>query len=208
LGNAPRSGAARVGIHYAQPRPYNHHHRHTLPPVQVQDQIVPNALFSAASSDSYDSDVAEVLPLAPTSIENNQSSHQTNPNTQISASPPLSRLGDDGKWFQTIDERYLLPIFSNATASRTFHARRARRSAGPSSNAGSAANTPVDSEDEIDLSGQDVELGSPTPGAGGNGRPTMIRSISVDESRIERGLPSPVLRNSGGNGLSEGGRYS
>jgi sodium/hydrogen exchanger-like protein 6/7 len=116
-------------------------------------------------------------------------------------------MGEDGKWFQTIDERYLLPIFSNATASRTFHARRARRSAGPSSITGSAMNTPVDSEDEIDISGQDVESGSPTPGGAG-GRPLVTRSISVDESRIERGLRSPVMRSSSGNGSSEGGRYS
>jgi hypothetical protein len=29
-------------------------------------------------------------------------------------------------WFHAVDERYLLPLFSNAVASRTFHARRAR----------------------------------------------------------------------------------
>jgi sodium/hydrogen exchanger-like protein 6/7 len=204
----PPTGAARVGIHYGQPRLYNHHHQHSLPPLQVRNQNVPHALFSASSSDSYDSDVADVLPLAPTSLEaNNPSSHEPHPNTQIPANPSLSRMGEDGKWFQTIDERYLLPIFSNATASRTFHARRARRSAGPSSITGSAMNTPVDSEDEIDISGQDVESGSPTPGGAG-GRPLVTRSISVDESRIERGLRSPVMRSSSGNGSSEGGRYS
>ena len=219
FGNPPRNAAAaaaaaaRVGIHYAQPRLYNHHHQNPLlPPLQLHNQNVPNPLFSAASSDSYDSDVVDVLPLAPTSLENNNTSssshanNQGNPNTQnpaIPASGPLARLGDDGKWFQTIDERYLLPIFSNATASRTFHARRARRSAGPSSSAGSAVHTPADSEDEMDLSGQDVDLGSP-PG-GGSHRPT--RSISVDESRIERGLPSPVMRSHNG-GSPEGGRYS
>ena len=33
-------------------------------------------------------------------------------------------------WFHAIDERYLMPLFSNAVASRTFHARRANRRAG------------------------------------------------------------------------------
>jgi hypothetical protein len=37
---------------------------------------------------------------------------------------------EDGKWFQSIDERYLLPLFSNATASRTFYAKRTRRAPG------------------------------------------------------------------------------
>ena len=32
--------------------------------------------------------------------------------------------------FHAIDERYLMPLFSNAVASRTFHARRANRHAG------------------------------------------------------------------------------
>lgn len=211
VGNPPRS-ASRVGIHYAPPRLYNHHHQSVPPPIQVHNQNVARPLFSAASSDSYDSDVADVLPLALTSLDNNQSTHQVNSNLQVPASSSMSRLGEDGKWFQTIDERYLLPIFSNATASRTFHARKARRSVGPSSNAGSAVNTPVDSEDEIDLTGQDIEFGGPMTGGvgpnGGNGRPAMTRSISVDESRIERGLPSPVMRANSGNGSSDGGRYS
>ena len=206
LGNPPRNSASRLGIHYGQPRPYNHHPQNQLPSIQMQSQNVPQGIFSASSSDSFDSDVADVLPLAPTSLDNNnnnnQSTHHANPNSQI---PSLPRMGDDGKWFQAIDERYLLPIFSNATASRTFHARRARRSVGPSTS-GSAVHTPVDSEDELDLTGQDVDLGSPTPGSNA-GRPSVTRSMSLEGSRIERGLPSPVMRSFSGNGSSDGGRY-
>ena len=44
-------------------------------------------------------------------------------------SPTAAERIDDGKWFQAIDERYLLPLFSNATASRSFYARRMRRTA-------------------------------------------------------------------------------
>ncbi|KZV79574.1 hypothetical protein EXIGLDRAFT_756872 [Exidia glandulosa HHB12029] len=33
----------------------------------------------------------------------------------------------EGKWFHDLDQRYLLPLFSNATASRTFHARKQAR---------------------------------------------------------------------------------
>jgi len=99
--------------------------------------------------------------------------------------------GEDGKWFQTLDERYLLPLFSNATASRTFHARRARRNVSQlgmgSMNAGE---TPADSDAETDH-GQEVELGY------------AHRSVSAiaAESRTERGLNSPVLRSSSHNGV-------
>ncbi len=210
LGSGSRNDAGRIGIHYAGSRPYNHHRQHHLPPIQTQHtQNVPNnPVFSSASSDSYDSDVGEVLPLAPTSIENTRQTQSGNTNVQNPPKVSQQRLREDGKWFQAIDERYLLPIFSNATASRTFHARRARRSTVglTGSTTGSAANTPADSEDEVDLTGQDVEQrGVQLVGVGaGGGRqaPAPHRSVSVEESRIERGLSSPVMRSNGGNGGS------
>lgn len=219
LGGGSRHDAGRIGIHYAGSRPYNHHRQqHHLPPIETQHaQHVPghHPIFSSASSDSYDSDVGEVLPLAPPLIDNSRHSQSGNTNTNTNPAAPAARpadvsqqqrLREDGKWFQAIDERYLLPIFSNATASRTFHARRARRSTvGLTGNTtGSAVNTPVDSEDEVDLTGLDVEQrGVQLVGVGG-GRQAAVphRSVSVEESRIERGLSSPVMRSNGGNGGS------
>lgn len=207
LGTMPRNGAGRIGIHYGGSNSYNHHHQHHLPPIQTQQhtQNVPNHhIFSSASSDSYDSDVGDVLPLAPTSIDHTRQAQQSgNTNVQNPPSSSQQRLREDGKWFQAIDERYLLPIFSNATASRTFYARRARRSAAglAGNGTGSAANTPVDSEDEMDLTGQDVELAG-VGGGGGRQAPAPHRSISLEESRVERGLSSPVMRSNGNNGGS------
>ena len=43
-----------------------------------------------------------------------------------SSTTSLRQAGE--AWFHAMDERYLLPLFSNAVASRTFHARRARAS--------------------------------------------------------------------------------
>ena len=54
---------------------------------------------------------------------------------------------EEGKWFQALDERYLLPLFSNATASRTFHARKARRASGMGTPGGRFA-PPPESDDE------------------------------------------------------------
>ncbi|KAK0440149.1 related to Endosomal/prevacuolar sodium/hydrogen exchanger [Armillaria ostoyae] len=149
----------RIGIHY-NARSYNHQAQ--APPLNGN-----GAVFSTASSESLESDGGEVLPMATTSQQQQQ---------PAAAAP---QQGEDGKWFQALDERYLLPLFSNATASRTFHARRARRSV-----AGGLVSSPADSEDEGD--GQEVELGSASP------------VPAQSDSRIERGLGSPMLRSSSG----------
>ncbi|KAL4077742.1 Sodium/hydrogen exchanger family-domain-containing protein, partial [Scleroderma citrinum] len=113
--------AGRIGSHYAT-RNYNHHAQSPASPAAAN-------VFSAASSESYDSDV-EVLPMASTT--GNAGQHAA----ESGASPGLERsASEDGKWFQALDERYLLPLFSNATASRTFQARRARRNASYSASA-------------------------------------------------------------------------
>lgn len=125
---------------------YNHH---------AQSASLSGAnIFSASSSDSYDSDSGEVLPLA------------TPPGTSSGRRSGSGLVGTgggaEGKWFQAIDERYLLPLFSNATASRTFHARRQKRKvarpdgSGVMSASGSRERegvrgegaTPIESEDE------------------------------------------------------------
>ncbi|KAJ7573987.1 sodium/hydrogen exchanger [Mycena floridula] len=156
-------GASRLGAHYS-PRVYNHHNTHH-PPSPLN-----NGVFSAGSSDS-ESDPADVLPLA-----NRQEGLVEQP---VSA----SASAEDGKWFQALDERYLLPLFSNATASRTFHARRARRSGGGGSISGSGPGTPAETDDEAE---PEVELA-----------PSTSAPVVGESSRIERGLPSPMLRSSG-----------
>lgn len=219
LGTA-RGGAARIGTHYA-PRAYNHQYQNNnhlrdyqnnqQPPMSPVTPVGANPPFSSASSESYDSDSGEVLPLAPTPTSGGV------PGPSDGTHPPRAStvgmtVGEDGKWFQALDERYLLPIFSNATASRTFHARRARRSAGlglggiGGSGTGSAgasgAGTPADSDDDMD-DGTDVGMGGRSMDGMERGRQGMMvnmnlaRTGPVDDSRIERGLPSPVLRNNG-----------
>ena len=165
--------AGRVGSHYAS-RSYNHHERPSIS----------NNAFSAGSSESLESE-GEVLPMATASAD---------------AGPSADRpTGEDGKWFQALDERYLLPLFSNATASRTFHARRARRNASLSSplgGNGGVMGTPHDSEDEAE-----VELGAVAMGPAR--QLSSSRTSSPEEQiRSERGLSTPVLRN--GNSRDEG----
>ncbi|KIY67623.1 sodium/hydrogen exchanger [Cylindrobasidium torrendii FP15055 ss-10] len=167
--------AAQVGSQYG----YNHHGQE------------PAAFDAASSSDSLDS-AGEVLPMAPTSF------NQQPPQPGTPGRPPLPRqhsepaspsgrvLGEDGKWFQALDERYLLPMFSNATASRTFHARRARRSHGGNSPAyANFEGAGVESED--DAEGQEVILNA-------RQRDGTTMSTPVVDSRMERGLASPMLR--------------
>ncbi|KAJ7222229.1 sodium/hydrogen exchanger [Mycena pura] len=202
-GFARGAGAARVGTHYQ----YNHHHlaqtqtQSAPPPHDHSNGNVsptvnrPRDLFSSASSDSYDSD-GEVLPLA------------TVPGAPEVQSPrrmpaPAVAVEEDGKWFQALDERYLLPLFSNATASRTFHARRARRTAAGAGAAASLVGSPVGSDDEgagAEDDGEEVELGVPLEHRD-RSRPANIQTQThtptqsrVEESRVERGLASPMLR--------------
>ncbi|KIJ34567.1 hypothetical protein M422DRAFT_233455 [Sphaerobolus stellatus SS14] len=83
------------------------------------------SLFSAPSSSASESDVGEVLPM-----ESSSATHTHPPPllNHAATERPYNhhhQTSRDAKWFQDIDERYLLPLFSNATASRTFHARRA-----------------------------------------------------------------------------------
>jgi len=204
-------GASRIGFHYGHSsRSYNHHAQHQ------QSGGTPGAnpnIFSAASSDSYDSD-GEVLPMATTNVQpgNDQNVGGSNGNSNSNLTGPSRGHGgngngggdggvpvvEEGKWFQELDERYLLPLFSNATASRTFHARRARRT--QHSGTGSPfVNSPVDSGDEGD-EGEEVDLGGGSGGGGtvggvrGSGHMGRGSPAIRDEARLERGLSSPMLR--------------
>ncbi|KAH9957826.1 Sodium/hydrogen exchanger family-domain-containing protein [Russula dissimulans] len=183
--------AARIGTHYANPtRNYNHHMQnqgrspsrsapqHGTLSLQPLSPVQPGSVFSAASSESYDSDSGEVLPLASTSA--GPAGRAADPD----GSSPIvgaDERGEDGRWFQSIDERYLLPLFSNATASRTFYARRMRRAAGNGSE--------VEPGEEEEEEGPEVDLGR-----SGSGSVLGAVGIGLDESRVERGLSSPTLR--------------
>jgi solute carrier family 9 (sodium/hydrogen exchanger), member 6/7 len=107
---------------------------HSAPPAPASRTV-----FSAASSES-DSDIGEVLPMS-------SPVHQHLPRQGGVPGAVPGQVGEDGKWFQALDERYLLPLFSNATASRTFHARKAKRAAVP----GAGNEGTGETEDEDDL---------------------------------------------------------
>lgn len=211
-GSARRGGSGLLGRYSDEadrfPRPtrngprsqahlYNHHDQHT------QNQgadIDPSNIFSASSSDSYDSDNGEVLPLAtPTHVESRTGASTPNNGART------PQIGEEGKWFQTLDERYFLPLFSNATASRSFHARRVRRTSGvPAGSAeGSINATPAESEDE---GGQELDLrtlsarsrgvASPAPWTP---RPQVQHGASssssdANGSGYDRRMGSPALR--------------
>ena len=166
-----RAAAGRIGVHYAA-RSYNHH-------AQAQAQVSSvTHVFAAASSDEESE--GEVLPMAATSE---------------GAEEARAEEGEDNKWFQAIDERYLLPLFSNATASRTFHARRARRNASLVNIQTGLSGTPHDSDEEPGSPAVDLTV----HGVGGSPPREVPRTQSPEEqSRSERGLTTPTLRNGAG----------
>jgi sodium/hydrogen exchanger-like protein 6/7 len=206
------AAAARIGAHYANsPRSYNHHvqnlgysssrnaHHNATQSQQPFSPVRSGSVFSAASSDSYDSDGGEVLPLASTSSGAHRRAASASgggglePGPDVSSSSAVGAAGErseDGKWFQAIDERYLLPLFSNATASRTFYAKRMRRTPGTEVEPGEEEE---EEGPELDLGGRTASSSSYIPGVG----------IGADESRVERGLSSPILRRESDPALSK-----
>ncbi|KAG7087736.1 hypothetical protein E1B28_013680 [Marasmius oreades] len=204
--------AARIGTHYGPS--YNHHHNSHTP------QETYAGAFSVASLSDSDSD-AEILPLAGRGAHRSQGRDQhgyghsnSAPTTPTGGVGEGNVLNEDGKWFQALDERYLLPLFSNATASRTFHARRARRGrmspggtpspggnpggagvSGGRSAPGSGAETPADSDDDGGAAGQEVDLSVLTNG-GHQGRSSSAAIGGAIRSDSRSRLSSPALRNS------------
>jgi sodium/hydrogen exchanger-like protein 6/7 len=117
-------------------------------------------VFSSASSE-YDSD-GEVLPLVSTHQDGRVSPGGHLPRAQnggAAGEGAGAAVGENGKWFQALDERYLLPLFLNATGSRTFHARCAlgwsthNLSTSGSGAEGSAGLSVAGSDNEADVAG-------------------------------------------------------
>ena len=195
VGAAVGVGAGPI---YSEPQSYNHHVQNNF------NLAAGNTVFSAASSESYDSDGGEVLPLAPTAATSGEGSHARR-KSRDGAAGAVPTNAEEGKWFQALDERYLLPLFSNATASRSFHARKMRKNgASPASGSASASRfgTPGASDDELD-DGPEVDLtrlargqsgSGGRAGGDGNDHPFPPTPGVMNESRTERGLNSPIIR--------------
>ncbi|KAF8574538.1 sodium/hydrogen exchanger [Ramaria rubella] len=157
---------------------------HSAPPA-------PNAraIFSASSGES-DSDIGEVLPMS-------SPVHHHTPREANAPGPGHGHVGEDGKWFQALDERYLLPLFSNATASRTFHARKAlaRRGMGGEGTGGESED---DHEDDALVDehaagwrelGHGVASGSGTDDTGGEEHRNFSDSMSNFFDHLRWGPP-------------------
>ena len=161
------------------------------------------SLFSAASSDSLDSDSGEVLPLVSTASASAgaataAAAAPTDAPPSAALSPLAAERIEDGKWFQAIDERYLLPLFSNATASRSFYARRMRRASGMGEGSGGGSGTEVVPGEEDEEDEPEVDLGR----RGSSAALAQVLGLGL-ESRVERGLPSPILRRESEPSLSQ-----
>lgn len=116
--------------------------------------------------------------------------------TSSPAKQLLDRAGlvmKDGQWFQAIDQKYLLPLFSNSVASRKHEERKTARL---------AARDAAASRSELDLSSADVG-GSGGGGAAGGRRnffsveedgdpdlyPSERDAVVVDEEEEDTGTP-------------------
>ncbi|KAG8908231.1 monovalent cation:H+ antiporter, CPA1 (nhx1) [Tulasnella sp. 403] len=124
---------------------------------------------------SEDSDAGEVLPGPPERPGSSSAGHGI--------------MGADGKWFTELDERYLLPLFSNSVASRKFHARRARRQASLAASPEGGSPGEIDTDDERDRE-NDLLMEPPSPGRRGGPRTADFRASMGDFFRSMRGQGS------------------
>ncbi|GAA5917341.1 hypothetical protein JCM6882_001086 [Rhodosporidiobolus microsporus] len=99
----------------------------------------------------------------------------------------LGRVWRDGQWFQVLDEKFLIPVFSNATASRKQASKKALRAKRNSFAIGESASGGR-SGDEADGSSSPYQLSS--SGAGGVGNKSFTDILSS--------LVAPALTSSGG----------
>lgn len=105
-----------------------------------------SAVFSAGSEESYSD--GEVLPMTTSAAQGSQFPPAPGEGESGGRSPGHGA----GEWtFTALDERYLLPLFSNSVASRSFNARKAGRRAAlglPPDGVSSREESPEDSGDE------------------------------------------------------------
>ncbi|KAF8313295.1 Sodium/hydrogen exchanger family-domain-containing protein [Cantharellus anzutake] len=103
----------------------------------------PSNMFSAGSDEESYSDGGEVLPLSSAAAQSSAHHYVAQEGSSGSRTPAA------GEWsFTTLDERYLLPLFSNSVASRSFNARKAgRRAAMGLSPEGGAAHDESEDDD-------------------------------------------------------------
>lgn len=118
-----------------------------------------SAPTSDLSSSSSDSD-PDILPSAQSAIDLTSK----NPGGGGAGTEGGSdRVFANGKWFTVLDETYLLPVFSNATASRKQSAKKAMLKAKRSSFAVDRSSGDLGGDDSFDGGN-----GSPYPGTGSN----------------------------------------
>ncbi|KAF8308359.1 hypothetical protein DL93DRAFT_2086952 [Clavulina sp. PMI_390] len=77
------------------------------------------------------------------------------PLERISSRASLTNLAGQDWSFKAVDERYLLPLFSNSVASRSSNARRASRRAAMGANADGATQSREESDLEYDEGGDE-----------------------------------------------------
>ncbi|GAA5942998.1 bifunctional K:H/Na:H antiporter NHX1 [Sporobolomyces koalae] len=143
----------------------------------------PTSDLSASSSDSD----PDILPSAQSTLDLSASS--TNSSKPSATAEGSDRVWRDGQWFTVLDERYLLPVFSNATASRKQATKKALMKAKRSSFAVDRST----SNGDLGHGGGDdsFEGGSPYLGGGGG-----HHQVNPSFSDILSSLVGPALSSS------------
>ncbi|KAH7089321.1 sodium/hydrogen exchanger [Auriculariales sp. MPI-PUGE-AT-0066] len=159
------------GAYFDRPgvNPYSHHQQHSGQFDRGNPWIATSGLAVSpgpGSPHSSESDAGEAFPLASTSAARGRVS-----GVGAAVGPGGERADAQGRWFNALDERYLLPLFSNATASRSFHARKQARKSTRIALQGSRGTSPGGGASEPASAGG----GRARRGGGGSGSPSGLQ---------------------------------
>ena len=129
----------------------------------------PAASRSGFSTNSDESDEGEPLPSA---IPFSPSDYEAAAGAEGGPSKP-GMIFRDGQWFTALDERYLLPLFSNSVTARRHHATKKAKKASVYTGGESGAGTPR-AMHSLDM-GRDEEY--PGDGESENGKNKIARTF-------------------------------
>ncbi|GAA5911986.1 bifunctional K:H/Na:H antiporter NHX1 [Sporobolomyces salmoneus] len=143
----------------------------------------PTSDLSASSSDSD----PDILPSAQSVLDLTSSSPSSSSSKTVEGGGGSDKVWRDGQWFTVLDERYLLPVFSNAVASRKQSAKKKMLQAKRSSFA-------------VDRSSGDLAGGGDDSFEGGSGSPYLgtgsHHQVNPSFGDILSSLVAPALSSS------------
>ena len=141
---------------------------------------------------------SRLLSATPDQSSDEESDSEVLPNVSneggVEKEGDLTRVWRDGQWFTVLDERYLLPVFSNATASRRQASRKALKAKRQSFVSDRNDSNPLEDDGLAELPGSPSLLSPKINNANGSKRREFNGSFSdIFSSLVGPSNPTPII---------------